>query len=385
MINSAQRIFSAARPRSHALQIAVFVAAFLAVSTLPVSAQDASSQIASSQIKAEIERLQQSLKDKPISNPDMPEFGSMIAGPLKDASAALAAGHLYLSLEMLGRAEDLLQGGRFIEEKSEAIKDSMPAFEAEWGKASLQLTALSRSARERDWTHAPAALRAISEAAQGRTIPLLEGGRGFATATKPKDGLLYLGEAQGQGAFAAFVSKLNDRRKTAAFPLRSVLSELQVLQEKTNAAFQPPRSIDMHPRFIALNSTLKFARELDSSRSYAGALYQYLEAVRHYGMLNPVVPDAAKQATLRTTVAEELKKTAAAKRDDSIAQIFLERAYGWLNKADGAATSDDEWRAVRIIVEEVLPAYYATLKPAAPLQQRAGKTATLTLVRWPYT
>jgi len=164
-----------------------------------------------------------------------------------------------------------------------------------------------------------------------------------------------------------------------------VLPELVALQEKTNAAFQPPRSIDMHPRFIALNSTIKFARELDSSRSYAGALYQYLEAVRHYGMLNPVVPDAARQTALRSAVAAEFKKADAATRDDSIARIFLERANAWLNKADGAATDDDEWRAVRIIVEEVLPAYEAALKPAAPVQQRAGRTATLTLVRWPYT
>src|SRR5262249_5984213 len=139
------------------------------------------------------------------------------------------------------------------------------------------------------------------------------------------------------------------------------------------------------PRFIALNSAIKTARELDSSRAYAGALYQYLEAVRHYGMLNPAVPDVARQAALRTTVADELKKASIARRDDSIAQIFLERASGWLNKPDSAAPSDDEWRAVRIIVEEVLPAYQAALKPAAPLQLRAGKTATLTLVRWPYT
>jgi hypothetical protein len=378
------------RRRCNAAPFAIFAAIFLLVSALTASAQAAPSQDVfskdvSTQIKAEIERLQQSLKDKPIANADMPEFGSMIAGPLKDASAALAAGHLYLSLEMLGRAEDLLQAGRFIQEKSDAIKDSMPAFEAEWGKASVQLTALSKAARERDWTHTTAALRAISEAAQGRTLPLLEGGRGFASATKPKDGLLYLGEAQGQAAFAAFVAKLNYPRKTSAFPLRSVLSELQVLQEKTNAAFQPPRSIDMHPRFIALNSALKFARELDSSKSYAGAIYQYLEAVRHYGMLNPAVPDAAKQAALRNTVADELKKNAASKRDDSITQIFLERADGWLHKADGAATSDDEWRSIRVIVEEVLPAYSIALKPAAPVQQRAGRTATLTLVRWPYT
>ncbi len=130
---------------------------------------------------------------------------------------------------------------------------------------------------------------------------------------------------------------------------------------------------------------MKAARELDSSRAYAGALYQYLEAVRHFGMLDPAVPDAAKQATLRNALTEELKKVSAAKRDDSIAQIFLERAAGWLNKPEGAAPSPDEWRATQVVLQQVLPAYYAALKPTAPRQERAGRTATLTLVRWPYT
>ena len=342
-------------------------------------------QDAAAQTKSEIERLQQSLKAQPIQNPDLADLAKGIGQRLKDADSARAAGHLYLGLENLGQAEDYFQAVRTIEAKADAIKDNLPAFEAEWGKASLEYAALDKQARQRDWGRFPAAVRALSESAQGRTIPLLEGSRGFATATKPQDGLAYLGEAKGEAAYASFLYGLSVARKGTPFPLRSVLSELEALQEKTNAAFQPPRSIDMHPRFINLNATLKFARELDSSKSYAGALYQYLEAVRHYGMLDPAVPDAAKQESLRKTVAEELKKVATSKRDDSIAQIFLERAEGWLNKPDAAAPSPDEWRAVQVILQQVLPAYYAALKPAAPLQQRASRTATLTLVRWPYT
>jgi hypothetical protein len=360
--------------------IALCFAAFLFVANVKASAQDAAVQT-----KAEIQRLQQSLKDKPIAIPDIPDLNSEIEGNLTGAASALAAGQLYLSLEGLGRAEDHMHGARTLEAKADAIKDSLPAFESEWNKASVQLTALDKSARSRDWSHTTAGIRAISEAAQVRAIPLLEGARGFATATKPKDGLFYMGQAEGETAFAEFVSRLNVPRKAAPVPLRSVLPELEALQEKTNAAFQPPRSIDMHPRFIALNSMMKAARELDSSRAYAGALYQYLEAVRHFGMLDPAVPDAAKQASLRNALTEELKKVSAAKRDDSIAQIFLERAAGWLNKPEGAAPSPDEWRAIQVVLQQVLPAYYAALKPAAPRQERAGRTATLTLVRWPYT
>jgi hypothetical protein len=342
-------------------------------------------QEAAAQTKGEIERLQQSLKEKPIQSPDLADLGKGIEQRLKDADSARSAGRLYLSLENLAQAEDYFQAVRTIEAKADAIKDNLPAFEAEWGKANLEYAALDKQARQRDWNRFPAAVHALSESAQGRTIPLLEGSRGFATSTKPQDGLAYMGEAKGEAGYATFLYGLSITRKGAPFPLRSVLPELEALQEKTNAAFQPPRSIDMHPRFIALNSAIKFARELDSSKAYAGALYQYLEAVRHFGMLDPTVPDEAKQASLRNAVAEELKKIAAAKRDDSIAQIFLERAEGWLNKPDNTSPSGDEWRATQVVLQQVLPAYYVALKPTAPRQQQAGRTATLALVRWPYT
>src|SRR5262249_15227204 len=158
-----------------------------------------------------------------------------------------------------GQAEDFLQGARAAVEKSEMVKEGLPAFDAEWNKASLELAASDKSARERAWHRMPAGARAISEAAQARAPPLLEGSRGFATATPPKDGLFYMGQSKGEAEFAAFVYGLHMPRKGAELPLRSLLPELQALQEKTNAAFQPPRSIEMHPRFIALNSTLKFA------------------------------------------------------------------------------------------------------------------------------
>jgi len=256
------------------------VAVSLLILALPVAAQDAASQI-----KVEIQRLQQSLKDRPFSDPDLPDINSMAGGELKAANDALNAGRLYLGLERLAGAEDLLQGARVVaDKKAETVKGGLPAYEEEWKQVSMSLTARDREARETDWSHAPAALRALSETAQGKSVPLLEGGRGFATSTQPKNGLFYLGQAQGESEFAQFCASLHLPRKVPALPRRSLLPELQKLQDKTNAAFVPPRSIDLHPRFIALNSTLKLAQELDAARFYSGALDQYLEAVRHYGV-----------------------------------------------------------------------------------------------------
>ena len=352
---------------------------------LGILAAAAVGEDASSQIRQEAARLEQSLKDKPISGPDLEQINTMVSGSLKDVTAALNAGHVYLALEKLAQAFDLIEGGRAAADSAAVVKGGLPAYDAQWNDAKLKLTALDQDALKRNWSHAPAALQALSEAAQGKSLPLLEGGRGFATATEPKDGLLYLGEAQGEAEFARFCASLSLPRKSASFPLRSLSPELQILQQKTNAAFQPPKSIELHSRFIALNSAIKLAQELDSRKFYAGALYQYLEAVRHYAMLDAPPLDAARQSALKDSLAAAEKKLTASNRDDSIAQLFLERAASQIAHADGSVPSADEWRSAQVIVDQVLPAYFEAEKPAPPVQKPSGHPVTITLVRWPYT
>ena len=346
---------------------------------LPAYAQDGAARI-----QAEVARLQASLKEKPIS-PKLGDVGKMTAESLQAASAEVNRGRLYVGLEKLAEARDLIQGARALADNPDVVKGGLPAFEQAWGAASLKLTALDRQAGERNWSHAPAALQALAEAAQGKSLPLLEGGRGFATATHPQDGLFYVGQAQGEADFAEFCASLELPRKSASFPLRSWLPELQALQNKTNAAFQPPKSIELHSRFIGLNAALKLAQELDARKFYAGALYEYLEAVRRYGMLDAALLDAARQSALKVALADAEKKLAASQRDDSIAQLFLERAASYISHADGSAPTADEWRGAQVIVDQVLPAYVASARPASPLQKPSGKLVTITLVRWPYT
>jgi hypothetical protein len=361
-----------------------FVRFLLALFLLGTLSPASPAQDAKSQLQSEIGRLQQSLKEKPISDPDFASLGPSIEADLASAARALDSGQLYLSLERLLQAEDLLQGARFISEKSAAVKTGYPAFEAEWKNVSQNLAASNRATREKNWTSSPAAVRALAETALGRSVPLLDGGRGFALSTKPTDGLFYVGQAQGEAAFARFAAALPLSSNTQPFPLRSFLPELQKLQEKVNAAFEPPRSVQLHDRFIALNSALKFAQELDAQKFYAGALYQHLEATRHYGMLDAPPVSTDRQPSVKTALAEA-EKQFANKHDDSIAQLFLQRIAAQLNHADGSAPVPDEWRSAQVVLDLVLPAYLAASKPAAAIERSSAKTVQLTLVRWPYT
>src|SRR5690242_20190250 len=72
----------------------------------------ANGQDPGAQIKAEIERLQQSLKERPIADKDFGDIASMAGSTLKASADARDGGQLYLSLEKLGQGEDLLGAAR---------------------------------------------------------------------------------------------------------------------------------------------------------------------------------------------------------------------------------------------------------------------------------
>jgi hypothetical protein len=362
------------------LTLAILVASFSLLRTSPAAAQDASDRVA-----AEISRLQRSLQTNPITDPDLAPAASSASGNLTDASAALRSGRLYLSLEKLLQAENLLQGARFAAEKAQTAKSGYPAFEAEWKTTSRRVSTLNRESQARDLSRAPGVLRALAETAIARTVPLLDGGRGFALSTRPADGLFYIGAAQGEAVFANFASSLFLSRDGDPLALRSFLPELQALQRKTDKAFRPPRSVQLHQRFIALNSALKLALELDAQKSYAGALYQYLEAARHFALLDAPPVEQAKQEGLKSQIFVTQQKLYSSGLDCSIAELFLERAASQINHPDGSVPSADEWSSAQVILEHVVPAFLAAKKPAAALPQSNGKTLQLTLVRWPYT
>ena len=336
-------------------------------------------------VRSEIASLRHSLEEKPITGAGMEGLPSAITGALDASDTALNAGRIYVSLEALRRAEGLFHGARYTSEKEAAMAAGLPAFESEWAEVSRALDTGRLPQGDRRWGRSRAAIRALAETAEARIGPLLEGGRGFAVATGPKDGLFYMGQARGEAEFAKLCASLTVGAKVDRYPLRTMLPELQRLQEKATAAFVPPRSIDLHDRFIALNSTLKAGFELDAAQAYAGSAYQYLEAVRHFAMLDAPPLDETAQAAVRTDLAAARARVDASSRDESIAQLFLERAATQVEHPDGSAPTADEWRSARVILDHVLPAYSAARLPVAVLKGSSGKTVRMTLVRWPYT
>ncbi len=359
------------------LAFSVFVAASMMASSDATPKSDAKATVS-----AEVQRLQK-LAAEQKSESDWKELEPIVTKLLTRADEAAKTGRVYAAIEDLGRVRLYLES--YLGSKVSGEAASMPAFESAWKKASVELTAVDATAQKRTWTNKPIVQQALAESAQGQSLTLIEASRAYATVTDTKAGYYYIGEARMNAEVASFVYSLALPVPGKRFQLRSYLPELQALQKKVNAEFVPPKSIDNHTDFIRINSTIKLASELDASRLYAGALYQYLTAVQLFSAMNAGTLDGAKQADLRKAMEQWKGKLAASKRDDSLAQMFEERAELWINHGDGSEVNPDQWKAAWSVANAVLPAYEQALSAVPQLEKESKKLVTVTLVRWPYT
>jgi hypothetical protein len=339
---------------------------------LPLAGQDAESLI-----RTEVDRVEQLLRQDPDARPS---FAANSNELVKRVREALAEHRVFQSLENLAQLLTFVRGARSGSEVSGA-DSGLAAFEPHWTSVNRDLTVLVQQIRNKNWKHEQEGLRALVESALGSVGPLMAGSQGFAASGSPADGLFYLGQAQGQAEFAKFCTTLDLERSGKAIPARSLLPELQSLQDRVDAAFVPPRSIDRHSRFIALNSTLKTARELEAARSYAGALYQYLDAVRLFGLLDAPESDDSKKTELKQKVTSLRAELHSSNDDRSIAEIFLERAESIV--ADGA--NPEASRGAFVIANQVIPSYFQARQPSLVMKRPSQKTVRLTLIRWPFT
>ena len=333
-------------------------------------------------VTTELRRVQ-TLAAEQKSDGEWKDLAPLVNKVLTRADEALKTGRLFAAIEDLTRGRLYLEA--YITSQVTGEAATLPAFEAVWKKADLDLSAQDKSARQRSWAGRPVVQQALAESAQGQSLTLVEASRAYATVTEPKAGYYYVGEARANTEVATYIYGLELQPSGKRFPLRSWLAELQSLQKKVNAEFVPPKSIERHTDFIRVNSTIKLAGELDASKLYAGALYQYLTAVQLFGAMNAEALSDAAQAELKKNLADWNQRIRSSKRDDSLAQMFVERAELWVNHADGSEVNPEQWKAAWSVVNAVLPAYERALSAVPQVEIESKKAVTVTLVRWPYT
>src|SRR5216683_836253 len=333
-------------------------------------------------LESETARIQRELRAMSDPDPDLKDSKDLIESFISHTSDALKARRYYLGLEELSRARVVLDGVQAVRDSQQAIEKGMPGFEGEWAKTAVALKDLNGNPAPP--ADVPAVVAALAQSAQSKAIPVLDAAHACAAESDTRFGFYYLGSAKGAAAFADFCSSLKLARERSPAPLRSVSPELEQLQEKVVNAFRPPRSIQQHSEFIRLNGALKLTRELDAAKHYEGALYHYLDAVQQHAALEMKVPDAAQRARIRKQIGALNDRLHYSDRDESIAELFVERAAAQVGAKQPTANA---WKSARAIVDVTLPAYFEVLKAPGELEENARAQTTVTLIRsqvcWP--
>lgn len=313
------------------------------------------------------------------SNPNWKDFGSDLTARIGDAERDVRAGRLYSAIEFVGRSRIFLAANH---SATRAAKEGMAGFESEWQKAHAAHPENVKFVVTANSTD-PAIVRALSQSAQLRGPVLIGAAKSYAEVTSAEPGFYYLGEGGANIEWSREVRTFDAATTGAPWQARSLQTELAALQAKVNALFKPPLAQDKHAVFIRLNSTLKFAEELNNAGLYFGALQQYLDATQTFTSLQASSEKTPEVGALRSAAVEAGERLSRSPQDPSIALFFVQRAQSLLSMEQPA---EAYVRAAAAILNGVIPAYEAVLKHAPALAASPAQAAVnITLVRWPYT
>ena len=177
-------------------------------------------------------------------------------------------------------------------------------------------------------------------------------------------GAYYLSRAQGELAFALFLSNLPSRETRSALSLPSLTAPIGRIEEKMVTAYAKPGSTAQHTNFIIANSSLKLATELNLQGMREGALWPRLSVPSSPLGLATLPPPSAERETVLANRADEWAKTfASSGQDHRIGEAFVEKARIALEKSQaGGEAGDRERLRAATLLELVAPRYVEIMK-----------------------
>ena len=346
------------------------LAAILLVPSISTAASAPDSGLSGKQelLSNEIRRLSESFRKDDAENQQA----------VAQASRALREGQFLLAVQRTATIRAGLSASTYSNSAAARVGKDERQFEAEWSRVGETLKARWSSDVGRSFADVrPAFLRALAEAASPKVRIYYDTSLDYGQNTAPAQGLYYLGAAQASSELLDFYRKLSSPSSPAP-TLRSLRPELDSLEDAILAAYRPPPAIERHGEFIGLSATLKEARELDDAGLRYGALLRYLQAAQRFAVMKSGA--STGEEALRTRVADLSRELSGETVDHSIGRLFLEIAREELESAKAGPSA-----VAAAIANDVLPRYFAALRPAPPEAPKPPPQATITLVRWPYT
>jgi hypothetical protein len=295
---------------------------------------------------------------KEIALPDFPkEEGAAYAKALEEAEDALRAGHLFYGLYRVQQVSPEVGGYAYMQRQSAVAKAGAEAFEREWRRMGRELTAKERRVARAG--RGAVAVRALAESSLTQVRPRYEAGRLYGYNAGFEYGLFYFGNSEANLDFALFCQTLSLDAQGRAPVLRPLDAELKRLEDETLRAYRRPGASAQQARYNVVNSTLKTASEMNAERRYAGALLKYLDAARVLAQIDAASAEPPALASLKEKSDAMRARLAAAATDHSLALVYWEMARFAIERAEAGKGNDDELRRAGVVLDAVLPRYFA--------------------------
>lgn len=317
-------------------------------------------------LQAEVARERKSLEDltpSPFVDAERPR----LRGLLDDAEALLKAGRVNVALETLASAGP---GVAAISRASTGWDDSgkgsgkgIDALKKEWETVGAELKAGRAKFPSTSPGGQPLFIRALAEQSLGQIDEHHAVAVDYGRVSGVTSGAYYLGRAEGQLAFALFLSGLRAKEARTSIALPSFAEPIARIEDEIVSAYAKPGSTAQHTNFIIANSSLKLAKELNRHGLFAGALVTGLRSLFALGLATLSVPAADREAGLSAKLDEFAAAFKSAEEDRSIGLAFVEKAQVALEKSRAGGEAGDRERVrAAAIAELVLPRYLEITK-----------------------
>jgi hypothetical protein len=267
-----------------------------------------------------------------------------VVARLERSRSALASGDLYLALYDLQPGFEGIAGYR-LAATDKAVPDH-DAFTRKWTELGAPADPPARKANV-------VFVEALAQSAEGRAPATYRASLPYARDAGLQAGLYYLGESHAMVAFAALCRSLELRPAGRAPVIGSIETALAAYERDVVKAYDTAPA-ERRPQYAGVNVTIKLARTLNEQQRHEGALLQYLVSRYRYGMIVSADRPALTQEALNARIAG-MKRTAGV--DHSIADFFVQLAEA-TNAGQGSATA-----SATVILDDILPAYFAVVKP----------------------
>ena len=284
---------------------------------------------------------------------------------LADAEKHIQAKRPLIALEMLSSATPGTLGLKAAAAGWGQNGKGIEVLEADWKAAGEAMERDKKKFPTRAPAGQPMFVRAVAELSMGQVNENYAAAVDYGKVAGIQFGAYYLGRSQGHLAFALYSSGLASGENRKPFALPDLAEKIAALDKTIVASYARPGSTQFHPQYIAANSSIKLSRELNAAGWRTGALVVLMRAVYSFGQIETKPPAVSELPALKAEADKIAAQIAADKRDQSIAEQYLQKVYVALEIGAGTEQAAEGQRhRAALLLHYVLPKYFELIEGA---------------------